>query len=290
MQIATTLTVAADCDADVLNVVAMLLYRWRDDPGSTYRSWFLWEERVKNFRSIRRGIQQVVADIKAGLGAVGGLLFDVGSGRYPAPPLWGDVDARAAWEADLARVREEGSKAAKALAEARESDHTNTEDQGWLRDLGMSLGYNTWVEANDRNRPLGSGRLGNGCRSALPGFDTGSGADAVPLIDVLWLDKESKRIVAAYEVEHITSIYSGIVRMLDLALGPEAHALEGMFLVAPDGREGEVREQLTRPAFSRVADLKVHYLPYGELKANRKTIARFGHGMKPIQAISRALV
>ncbi|WP_235907613.1 hypothetical protein [Siccirubricoccus phaeus] len=43
-----------------------LLRRWRDDPGATYRSWFLWEERVKNFRSIRRGIQQVVADIKAG--------------------------------------------------------------------------------------------------------------------------------------------------------------------------------------------------------------------------------
>ncbi|WP_456307487.1 hypothetical protein [Paeniroseomonas aquatica] len=43
-----------------------LLQRWREDPGGTYRSWFLWEERVKNFRSIRRGIQQVVADIKAG--------------------------------------------------------------------------------------------------------------------------------------------------------------------------------------------------------------------------------
>ncbi|WP_245704930.1 hypothetical protein [Belnapia rosea] len=78
--------------------------------------------------------------------------------------------------------------------------------------------------------------------------------------------------------------------MLDLALGPEAHALEGMFLVAPDGREGEVREQLARPAFSRVADLKVRYLPYGELKGNREMIARFGHGMKPIRAIARELV
>ncbi|WP_338050946.1 type II restriction endonuclease [Roseicella aerolata] len=415
-----------------------LLHRWRDDPGGTYRTWFLWEERVKNFRSIRRGIQQVVAEIKAGtfgvayrgssletvvhsiaeqrqifkgadhaflwkpklripdiyenldnqrafgrlldacvcctteqqvvaaireidakaikglgpavanllyflhptivppfntaivngynaltgakvklgrwdeylamrqgilalnakhrgllsndLGAIGGLLFDLGSGCYPAPPREDDAAARAAWEADLARVRDEGARAAKALAEARESDHTHTEVQGWLRDLGLSLGYDVWVAANDRSRPLGGGKLGDGCLAALPGFDTGAGADAVRLIDVLWLDKDSNRIVAAYEVEHTTSIYSGIVRMLDLALGSEAHALEGMFLVAPDGREGEVREQLTRPAFSRVADLKVRYLPYGELKANRETIARFGHGMKPIQAISRSLV
>ena len=43
-----------------------LIARWRDDPGGTYRSWFLWEERLKNFRSIRRGIQRVVAEIASG--------------------------------------------------------------------------------------------------------------------------------------------------------------------------------------------------------------------------------
>jgi len=418
--------------------VTSLLLRWRDDPGATYRSWFLWEERVKNFRSIRRGIQQVVAEIRAGtfgsayrgssletvvqsiaeqrqvfrgadhaflwkpklripdiyespgnqrafgrlldtcvccsteqqvlaaireidargikglgpavanllyflhptiappfntaivngynaltgarvklgrwdeylamrrgilalnaahrgllsndLGAIGGLLFDIGCGRYPAPPRGDDAAARTAWEADLARVREESAKAAKALEEARQSDHTHTEVQGWLRDLGHALGYDVWVAANDRNRPLNGGRLGDGCLEVLPGFGSGPGADAVRLIDVLWMAKGSGSIVAAYEVEHTTSIHSGIVRMLDLALGPEAHALEGMFLVAPDGREGEVREQLARPAFSRVGDLRPRYLPYGELKANRETIARFGHGMKPIRAIARELV
>jgi hypothetical protein len=54
----------------------------------------------------------------------------------------------------------------------------------------------------------------------------------VRLIDVLWLDRSTGHIVAAYEVEHSTSIYSGIVRMLDLALGGQVHALEGLFLVA----------------------------------------------------------
>lgn len=416
-----------------------LLSRWRDDPGATYRTWFLWEERVKNFRSIRRGIQQVVAEIRAGtfgtayrgssletvvhsiaeqrqifrgadhaflwkpklripdiyenpenqrafgrlldtcvcctteqqvlaavreidgkgikglgpavanllyflhptiappfntaivngynalagarvklgrwdeylamrqgilalndehrrllsndLGAVGGLLFDLGSGRYPAPPREDDAGARAAWEADLARVRDEGAKAAKALAETRQEDETHTAVQGWLRDLGKALGYDVWVAANDRNRPLDGGRLGDGCLDDLPdAVGRAPGADAVRLIDVLWLAKDSGRIVAAYEVEHTTSIYSGVVRMLDLALGPEAHALEGMFLVAPDGREEEVRAQLARPAFSRVADLRVRYLPYGELKANRQAIARFGQGMKPIRAIARELI
>ena len=43
-----------------------LIARWRQDPRSTYQTWFLWEERIKNFRSIRRGLQLVVAEIEAG--------------------------------------------------------------------------------------------------------------------------------------------------------------------------------------------------------------------------------
>jgi type II restriction enzyme len=34
----------------------------REDAGGAYRSWFLWEERLKNFRSIRRGIATVVEE------------------------------------------------------------------------------------------------------------------------------------------------------------------------------------------------------------------------------------
>ena len=77
--------------------------------------------------------------------------------------------------------------------------------------------------------------------------------------------------------------------MLDLALSGDLHAAGGLFLVAPDTREEEVRAQLHRPAFSRVADLQVRFLPYGELERHKDAIARFGSGMKGIQGISRVL-
>ncbi|MBC7906984.1 MAG: pyridoxal-phosphate dependent enzyme, partial [Rhodospirillaceae bacterium] len=48
------------------DLIRELLERWRGDAGGTYRSWFLWDERLKNFRSIRRGVAQVVAEIEAG--------------------------------------------------------------------------------------------------------------------------------------------------------------------------------------------------------------------------------
>jgi type II restriction enzyme len=44
------------------DAVRAVLARWREDPGGTYRAWFLWEERLKNFRSIRSGIAAVVAE------------------------------------------------------------------------------------------------------------------------------------------------------------------------------------------------------------------------------------
>ena len=44
----------------------VLIGHWKTDSLSTYNSWFLWDERLKNFRSIRRGLAQVVKDIDAG--------------------------------------------------------------------------------------------------------------------------------------------------------------------------------------------------------------------------------
>ena len=415
-----------------------LIGRWRDDPGGTYRSWFLWEERIKNFRSIRRGLAQVVDEIARGafgtaykgssletvvgsiaeqrqifkgadhaflwkpklripdiyespdhqrafgrfldtcaccsggeavirairqlderrikglgpaaanllyflhptvmppfntaivkgynalagarvklgswpeylamrdgilrineehrdllsndLGAIGGLLFDIGSGRYAAPPREDDDQARIDWEADLARVREDSAKQRKALDTARAGDRTHTEVQGWLRDLGRALGFDVWVAANDRGRPCGSGRLGDGCLEELPArLADAPGSDAVRLIDVLWLQRGGAGVAAAFEVEHTTSIYSGIVRMLDLALGAGTEATGALFLVAPDDREDEVRAQLQRPAFQRIADLHVRFLPYGELERNREAMARFGSGLRAIEAVARTL-
>ena len=107
---------------------------------------------------------------------------------------------------------------------------------------------------------------------------------------MLWLERGGEYVAAAFEVEHSTSICSGIVRMLDLALrGSDLHATAGLFLVAPDAREADVRAQLQRPAFSRVADLDTSYLPDGELEKNREAIHRFGSELKAIKAIASRL-
>ena len=77
--------------------------------------------------------------------------------------------------------------------------------------------------------------------------------------------------------------------MLDLALGVEGATARNFFLVAPDDREGDVRAQFARPAFSRVAELDLRYLPYSELRGHREAIARFGSGLKGVLAIAKPI-
>jgi len=52
--------------SDTRDATRLLITRWREDDGGTYRTWFLWDERLKNFRSIRRGLKIVVDEIEAG--------------------------------------------------------------------------------------------------------------------------------------------------------------------------------------------------------------------------------
>lgn len=145
-----------------------------------------------------------------------------------------------------------------------------------------------WVAANDRSRSYSDGHLGDKCLAQLPDGVT-AGMDSVRLIDIVWLTTDSHEVAAAFEVEHSTSIYSGIVRMLDLALGTQVGKNSTLFLVAPDNRRDEVEQQPCRPAFSRVSDLNIRYLPYSQLKEHRQPIARFGAGIKPLMEISQQL-
>jgi hypothetical protein len=66
-------------------------------------------------------------------------------------------------------------------------------------------------------------------------------------IDVLWL--KGRAIKRAFEVEHTTSVYSGILRMADLlALQPNMDIR--LHIVAPTVRREKVFQELLRPVFS----------------------------------------
>ena len=73
-----------------------------------------------------------------------------------------------------------------------------------------------------------------------------------------------------------------MVRKFDLARGTEV----GRNSMAPDERRADVAPQLRRPAFSRVSELGIRYLPQGELRSHRAAIDRFGARLKPLLELS----
>jgi hypothetical protein len=71
--------------------------------------------------------------------------------------------------------------------------------------------------------------------------------DTIEQIDVLWL--KGRSIARAFEVEHTTAIYSGLLRMADLlALQPNMDIR--LHIIAPDERREKVFREMLRPVFS----------------------------------------
>ena len=128
--------------------------------------------------------------------------------------------------------------------EVRESIKT----QALLANVGAKMGMRIWIPRSDR---LGVTKEWK--NEDIPILDTlplnydETTLKTIEQIDVLWL--RGRSIVRAFEVEHTTSIYSGILRMADLlALQPNMDIK--LHIVAPHERREKVFQEIRRPVFS----------------------------------------
>lgn len=127
----------------------------------------------------------------------------------------------------------------------------HTEIQYLLMKLGADMGFDVHVARNDPGREWEGQRLGAmpRRREQLPQQFDPTTNKTVELIDLLWL--QGNAIVAAFEIESTTSIYSGLLRMSDL-LAMQPNIAIPLFLVAPEGRREKVIQQVNRPTFGRM--------------------------------------
>jgi hypothetical protein len=172
------------------------------------------------------------------------------------------------------------------------TSRTHTEIQYKLLKLGGDMGFNVHVARNDASQEWEGKKFADIHRvqSTLPKqFDQATNK-IVELIDVLWL--KGNAIVAAFEVESTTSIYSGLLRMSDLvAMQPNISI--PLFLVAGEERRGKVIEQVNRATFSRMTPPLAEICRYISFEGLRealhenRNVIRF---LKPdwLQAISES--
>ncbi len=140
--------------------------------------------------------------------------------------------------------------------------------QGLIAKIGTLMGYKIWLPKSDRGRVLKVWKAEPGdLLEELPlGYDPTT-TKTIEQIDVLWLRKRS--IIRAFEVEHTTSVYSGLLRMADLvALQPNINIQ--LHIVAPAEKREKVLQEIMRPVFSllegRALAEMCTYLSYDDIK------------------------
>lgn len=120
--------------------------------------------------------------------------------------------------------------------------------QALLAELGSLMGMRIWIPRADRTGVLGEWQGDHApLLDRLPLNHDDTTLKTIEQIDVLWL--KGRAIRRAFEVEHTTSVYSGILRMADLlALQPNMDIR--LHIVAPIARRDKVFQELRRPVFS----------------------------------------
>ncbi|MBF8294776.1 MAG: hypothetical protein HW389_1321 [Bacteroidetes bacterium] len=227
-----------------------------------------WQSYLQMREMIIRTNEEHKKELSSDLGAITGLLFDIGVGKLDA--------------GDSVMSTEESDKAAKLLQKRHteimsenKEEHLHTEMQYHLLKIGNALGYDVVAATNDRSKSFADNKFSFLSLSELPAMNVDEETfNTINLIDVLWLKKGTNRIISAFEVEKSTSIYSGILRLSDLSLSaPEE--MQALFLVAPNQREKEVVLQLKRPSIKGNA-VPIQYILFSDLREHCDAICKFG--------------
>ncbi|HEY4691623.1 MAG TPA: hypothetical protein VIK33_20105 [Anaerolineae bacterium] len=243
-----------------------------------------WESYLQMREVIVRTNADVRAQLSKDLGAFAGLLFEIGSGRLL---VGGNADAILRMEKakaeKVARTRH-----VQVLAEhEEESEHTQI--QYLLIKIGRALKYDVYVARNDRHRAYDGQAFAMLTVPELPPMGWPPEVmETVSLIDVIWLKPGIGEIVSAFEIEKSTSIYSGILRLEDLARSMPGCTCN-FYLVAPDRREKEVMAQLARPAFrDDLADISLAFIPFDDLCEHCDALCKFGEDHTILKKIARS--
>lgn len=207
-------------------------------------------------------------------------------------PIQREYDERKYWrqpkifQSTVGEVTVPEEEETATITEQPEAEISNTphEEMQWLLvKLGSDMGLDVWVARNDRNKQFNGTAFNSilNLRKELPRqFDEATNK-TIELIDVLWLQKDA--IVAAFEIEHTSSIYSGLLRMSDL-ISMQPNLKINLYIVAPDDRRDKVVAEINRPTFARLNPplTKIcKFIPYSELKKKIEQIGYMVTYLKP---------
>ena len=125
---------------------------------------------------------------------------------------------------------------------------THSQVQTFLAGIGHLKRYEVYVPERDAGRLDWSLTERFALRGSIPsGFEPVRGA--LSEIDVIWIARGGEAIEGLFEVEHSTTVYSGLLRFNDVHLTDPR--VSRFSIVSNDNRRGLFARQLFRPTFKK---------------------------------------
>ncbi len=241
-----------------------------------------WSEYLKMREVMFKTNNEYKADMSNDLGAIAGLLFEIGSQKL----ILGNDEYLS--EQERKKLEKLIEKRQEDIQEEKLDENLHTEMQYHLLKVGKSLGYDVYSASNDKSKSHNGNNFSFLCLPEFPKMNTDTEtANTIKLIDVLWYQKGTDNVIAAFEVEKSTSIYSGILRLSDLSYSI-ADGDEAFYIVVPDKREKDVLLQLSRPSIKN-NKVKINYILFSELRKNCDALCKLGDNYKVMEKISKTV-
>ena len=224
--------------------------------------------------------KQYRSELSLDLGAIAGLLFEIGTQKI----ILGTDEYLS--EPERKKLEKLIEKRREEVEHEKQEEDLHTEMQYHLLKIGHALGYDVIAASNDRSKSHCGNNFSFICLHAFPEIDLDRETlNTVKLIDVLWFQKATNNVIAAFEVEKSTSIYSGILRLTDLSY-TIADDDEVFYLIVPDKREKDVVGQLSRPAIKQ-NKVMIKYILFSDLRQHCDALCKFGDSHLIMEKIAR---
>ncbi len=239
-----------------------------------------WSEYLKMREVVIQQNKQYRQYFSTDLGAFGGFLFEIGMKNI----LTGKESTLT--EKELEKINKHLRKRREKVVDEKQENQLHNEMQYHLLKIGNALNYDVIAASNDRSKTYNGNKFSFISIKEFPETDVPKDTfNTIKLIDIVWFEKGTNRIVCAFEVEKSTSIYSGILRLTDLSFSLPSHQSK-LYIVIPDKREKEVKIQLNRPAV-KTSNLEILYILTSELREHCDALCKFGDSHHIMEKIAK---
>jgi type II restriction enzyme len=240
-----------------------------------------WSEYLKIREVIMDMNKKFCNELSLDTGAFAGLLFEIGTQKL----LLGSDEYLS--EPERNRLEKLIEKRHQVKRQDNADEHLHSEMQFHLLKIGAALGYDVIAASNDRSKGWEGNSFSFLSLQAFPAINLEREVlNTIKLIDVLWFKKGTNQVIAAFEVEKSTSIYSGILRLTDLSYSMKNEE-QVFYLVVPDNREKDVLMQLTRPAIKK-ANVTMKYICFSDLRQHCDALCKFGDSHRIMDKIAKS--